>query len=156
MAPSHQQQGPTWTLPPTHDRSPSHRPEAQHESNQRPQSFLQSTMSPPSRPRLLTVDQALQFSPLSSIVPFSPGKYHPSCNDSANPDGRSSDVIPAPNSNLPGPTSVFSSPTERQTARQPLEDLNQELSRNQGRSSAATRAEHDLKALLDSDTITGL
>lgn len=25
-------------------------------------------------PRLLTVDEALQFSPLSSIIPFSPGK----------------------------------------------------------------------------------
>ena len=103
--------------------------------------------------RLLTVDRALQFSPFSSIVPFSPGLQYfvlkrrqkliyPA------------DIVPIPTSDLPGPTSLFTSQSERHNARQPLEFLNKELANGIDNSVAVRNAEKDLKELLDPETLT--
>lgn len=88
------------------------------------------------QPKLLSVDEALQFSPFSSIVPFGP------------------DIIPAPDANLPGSQPIFPIPNEYQTSRQSLLFLDEDLSRTQGQSSVAHRSKNDLKAYLNPDVIT--
>ncbi len=61
-----------------------------------------------------------------------------------------------PNARLPGQHYNFIHGGEGQASRQPLDFLNQELARSQGHSSAANRAEYDLKSLLDGNYITDL
>ena len=63
-------------------------------------------------------------------------------------------MVPLPNANLPGHSSIFTSLSERQHARQPLDFLNSELAKGPGRSNVAQNAEQEVKALLDSDDIT--
>lgn len=107
-----------------------------------------------SRPRGLNVDRALQYSPISSIVPYSSSKpWLVQCNRQSRLTG-SADIVPVPNANVPGPISVFETPSERDHARRPLDFLNQELAKGAGSSSVAEHVERDLKALLDPDTIT--
>lgn len=98
--------------------------------------FHPSNGTLPTQPRLLSVDEALQFSPFSSIVPFGPN------------------IIPTPNADLPGSQPIFSTSDERHISRQPLEYLGEELSRTQGQSSVAQRSKHELKAYLNPDVIT--
>ncbi|KAL2039924.1 hypothetical protein N7G274_007327 [Stereocaulon virgatum] len=98
--------------------------------------FWQSNGAVPARFRLLGVDEALKYSPFSSIVPFG------------------SDIIPIPNVNLPNSQPLFPTPQEQQTARQPLDYLNDELSRTQGQSNVAQRARDDLMSYLSQDNIT--
>ena len=101
----------------------------------------------PHRHKLLDVDQALQYSPFSSIVPFDPGtSFQPSVSHAFT---KSTDVVPMPNSNLPGFSSVFSNLSERQAAKHQFEELNHEFAKNPGTSSAAHRAKTELKRLLD-------
>lgn len=104
--------------------------------------------------KLLNVDEALQFSPFSSIVPFGPGerskfflkKRHLT----------PSDIIPTPNANLPGSEQIFPTASEHRVARQPLDFLDEELSNTQGLSSIAQRSKHDLLIYLNPDVVTDL
>ncbi|KAH0560003.1 hypothetical protein GP486_003475 [Trichoglossum hirsutum] len=57
------------------------------------------------RARPLTVEEALKYTPLSSVIPFSP--------------------VPLPSIGIPGSTSVFANSRERSQFRQSLEALNQ-------------------------------
>lgn len=66
------------------------------------------------------------------------------------------DIIPTPNANLPGSQPIFSTSKEHRTSRQPLEYLDEELSRTQGQSGIAERSKHDLKAYLNPEVITDL
>lgn len=109
--------------------------------------------NPASRSPLPTVDGALQFSPLSSIVSYSPSK--PLCTSIERRRlTLSLDIVPLPNARIPGPVSVFATPSEREHARRPLDFLNQELANGAGPSRVAEQAERALKDLLDPDTIT--
>ncbi|KAK7556994.1 hypothetical protein IWX49DRAFT_615167 [Phyllosticta citricarpa] len=78
----------------------------------------------PMRPRLPTVEDALKFSPLTSIVPFHP------------------DIIPLPSTHPPPPSDVLSA-NERMNQRRELDSLNAEAS-NQPTS---VRIEQTLKQL---------
>ncbi|KAK7538446.1 sister chromatid cohesion protein Mis4 [Phyllosticta citribraziliensis] len=78
----------------------------------------------PMRPRLPTVEEALKFSPLTSIVPFHP------------------DIIPLPSTHPPPPSDVLST-NERLSQRKELDSLNAEAS-NQ---STSARIEQTLKQL---------
>ena len=104
--------------------------------------------------RLLNVDQALQFSPFSSIVPSGPREFPSFLLELRYLT--SSDIIPTPNANLPGPRHVFPTAKEHRIARQPLDYLSGELSRTQGKSSIAQRSKHDLLAFLGPDIVTDL
>ena len=108
----------------------------------------------PMKPRLLNVDQALQFSPFSSIVPSGPGECPKFFLEQRHLI--SLDVIPAPNANLPGSQQIFPTANEHRIARQPLDYLNEELSKTQGQSSIAQRSKHDLLAYLSPDVVTDL
>lgn len=66
------------------------------------------------------------------------------------------DIIPTPNANLPGSQPIFSTSNEHRTSRQPLDYLNEELSRTQGQSSVVHRSKHDLQAYLNPDIVTYL
>ncbi|KAL9125077.1 MAG: hypothetical protein Q9217_005660 [Psora testacea] len=90
------------------------------------------------RRKLLDVDQALQYSPLSSIVPFS------------------ADVVPIPNANIPGILSAFSDPYEYKAVRQQLDQLSQDLTRDEGRLNNAHRLLEELNGFLDPADITDL
>ena len=100
------------------------------------------------------MDEALQFSPFSSIVPFGPSE----CYYFSDEIQRLifADIIPIPNSNLPGSQSPFSTSKEHRISRQSLAYLDEELSRTQGQSSIAQRSKNDLKAYLNPDVITDL
>lgn len=110
------------------------------------------TFRPPAR--LLNVDQALQFSPFSSIVPSGPGEFPRLLLKQRHLT--SSDVIPTPNANLSGSQQIFPSANEHRIARQPLDYLSEELSKTQGKSSMAQRSKHDLLTYLSPDVVTDL
>lgn len=116
--------------------------------------FQQSNGAVPARPRLLGVDEALKYSPFSSIVPFGSGKHCFREPVKTTFDGL--DIIPIPNANLPDSQPLFPNPQEQQTARQPLDYLNEELSRTQGQSNVVQRARDDLMSYLSQDNITDL
>ena len=110
------------------------------------------TLRPPAR--LLNVDQALQFSPFSSIVPSGPGECPKFLIIQRHLT--SSDVIPTPNANLPGSQQMFPTANEHRIARQPLDYLSEELSKTQGKSAIAQRSKHDLLTYLSPDVVTDL
>ncbi|KAK8231801.1 hypothetical protein HDK77DRAFT_453617 [Phyllosticta capitalensis] len=83
-----------------------------------------TTTQLPLRPRLPGVDDALQFSPLTSIVPFHP------------------DIIPLPSTHPP-PTSEIFTAAERLNTRRELDSLNAEASTQ----STSARIEQTLKQL---------
>ena len=66
------------------------------------------------------------------------------------------DIIITPNANLPGSQPIFPTPEEHRCARQPLDYLDEELSRFQGQSSVVQRAKTELKAYLNQDDVTDL
>ncbi|KAI9767390.1 MAG: Sister chromatid cohesion protein 2 [Candelina submexicana] len=86
--------------------------------------------------RPLTVDEALQYSPFSSIVPYS------------------SEIIPLPNISLPGSTSLFASTEERKACRQSLEALNQEAYTSNGQSGLVGQTVRELQKLLNPSELT--
>ena len=116
--------------------------------------FQRSNATSPTQPRLLNVDEALQFSPFSSIVPSGPGecsKFFLTQRHLTIPD-----VVPTPNANLPGSHQIFPTAKEHRIARQPLDYLSEELSKTQGQSSVAQRSKHDLLVYLSPDAVTDL
>lgn len=117
-------------------------------------SSQRSNRTLPTHTRLLNVDEALQFSPFSSIVPSGPGE-HSKCflkQRHLTAPG----IIPTPNANLPGSQNIFPIADEARTARQPLDYLSGELSKSQGQSSIAQRSKHDLLVYLSPDAVTDL
>ena len=110
------------------------------------------------RARLLTVDEALQFSPLSSIVPFHSGMQI---------SVRTSkalilinvillDIIPAPTASFSAPHPLFPTTSEQRAARQSLDLLDKDILRTKGQSSLAQKALSDLKPCMRRDDITEL
>ncbi|MCJ1306040.1 Sister chromatid cohesion protein 2, partial [Hypocenomyce scalaris] len=95
-----------------------------------------ANITSPVQIRPLTVNEALQYSPLSSIVPFGP------------------DVIPLPTVGLPGTQPIFSTTSERELARQPIELLNREMGQSSGTSRLLQRTSQDLQPYLDPDQLT--
>ncbi|KAF2103167.1 sister chromatid cohesion protein Mis4 [Rhizodiscina lignyota] len=87
------------------------------------------------RVRAPTVDEALPYSPLSSIVPFSP------------------DIIPYPSAGPPTLSTAFSDRDERQASRKGLELLNQEASL-EPTSVRLQRSLQDLQQLLQAKELT--
>lgn len=64
------------------------------------------------------------------------------------------EIVPIPSAKIPGPTSLFSTSSERKNARKPLDILNKELASRGGHSRIVEQAELELKEFLDPDTIT--
>ncbi|PBP25600.1 AT hook domain-containing protein [Diplocarpon rosae] len=81
-------------------------------------------------PRVLTVEEALPYSPFSSVVPFN------------------SDIIPLPSVGLRSSTSIYSSPSEREEGRLFLESLNRDAQDHNSTSQRLQKSLNDLKALL--------
>ncbi|KAH8596059.1 AT hook domain-containing protein [Bisporella sp. PMI_857] len=77
-----------------------------------------------------TVDQALPYSPFSSVIPFNP------------------DIIPVPTVGLRSSTSLFLNADERDEARQDLESLNRETTNQSQTSQRLEQTLQDLKHLL--------
>lgn len=90
----------------------------------------------PRGPRLLTVDEALQFSPLSSIIPFSP------------------DIVPLPNARLLGSQPIFPTQSEKSGAKQSLNVLDKDIGQSRGQSKLAQATLNDLRPYLDKNAIT--
>ncbi|KAL8840710.1 MAG: hypothetical protein Q9170_001228 [Blastenia crenularia] len=87
------------------------------------------------RPKLLNVDEALQYSPFSSIVPFNP------------------DIIPLPHPNVSNSVPLFPSSADQERARQSLNLLNTDIARSHGRSTLAQQAVDTVKGYLDGSNI---
>ncbi|KUJ06987.1 uncharacterized protein LY89DRAFT_661156 [Mollisia scopiformis] len=87
------------------------------------------------RPRVLTVDEALPYSPFSSVVPFN------------------SDIVPVPSIGLRSSPSIFSTQEERDTARHGLDSLNREARVPNNTSDRLQRSLNDLKDLLKPEGI---
>ena len=66
------------------------------------------------------------------------------------------DIIPIPDADLSGSQPIFPTVPELSMARQPLEFLNEELRKTNGKSGVVHRVRHDLKPYLDPETITDL
>ncbi|MCJ1231905.1 Sister chromatid cohesion protein 2, partial [Toensbergia leucococca] len=96
----------------------------------------QSNGADPHPARLLTVDEALQYSALSSVVPFSP------------------DVIPLPNVSLPSSQAIFSTASEQQVVRQSIQVLDEDIGRTKGQSALTQHALQNLLPYLDRGSIT--
>ncbi|TVY50165.1 Protein rad9 [Lachnellula cervina] len=87
------------------------------------------------KPRVLTVDEALPLTPLTSIVPFN------------------SDIVPLPSVGLRSSVSLFPTEAERENGRQGLESLNREAINPHNTSQRLQRSLDDLKALLKPEGI---
>ncbi|KAN0096308.1 hypothetical protein V8E51_015113 [Hyaloscypha variabilis] len=87
------------------------------------------------RSRVLTLDEALPYSPFSSVVPFN------------------SDIIPLPSVGLRSSTSLFSSPADRERGRQDLESLNRQAQDPHNTSERLQKSLDDLKELLKPEGI---
>ena len=88
------------------------------------------------RPRLLTVDEALQYSPFASIIPFDP------------------QIIPVPSVAHTNSASLLNTSSIGEKARQQLSRIDAELQRHKGNSALAIEAFRDLKPLLDKEGLT--
>jgi cohesin loading factor subunit SCC2 len=107
------------------------------------------------RTRPPTVNEALPFSPFSSVVPFNSGacsqplSYHPFNLLTIPP----SDIIPIPSIGLRSSASLFSTPAERDEARQGLESLNREAANTGQTSQRLQQTLDDLKQLLQPENV---
>ncbi|KAL8689732.1 MAG: hypothetical protein Q9218_004663 [Villophora microphyllina] len=105
-----------------------------HNQSNGPSGGLKSTR--PRQPRLLNVDEALQYSPFSSIVPFNPN------------------IVPMPHAEVSNSGPILSSPSDRETARQPLNLLDSDVTKTQGSSSLVQNTLGVVKGYLDSSQVT--
>lgn len=116
--------------------------------------------------QLPTVDEALQYSPLSSIVPFSPGMPPPTLWDICHFKKKfryvweliSShlDIIPFPNSHLTYTEPIFDTAAARHLANQQLDIIDRDLISNPNQPNLARRTLTDLLPYLDQKSITPL
>ncbi|KAL8927338.1 MAG: hypothetical protein Q9172_001417 [Xanthocarpia lactea] len=88
------------------------------------------------QPRLLSVDEALQYSPFSSIVPFT------------------TDMIPPPHTGFSASGPLFPSGVDPGAARQPLELLDADIAKTQGKSAMALHALSAIQGYLDESDLT--
>ncbi|KAF2838881.1 hypothetical protein M501DRAFT_1011612 [Patellaria atrata CBS 101060] len=93
-----------------------------------------NAMSLPFRPP--TVDDALEYSPLTSIVPFN------------------TDIIPFPSAGPAASPSLINTPQERQRSQRLLSALDQEASNLNNTSARLQKTLQDLKKLLQADDLT--
>lgn len=107
----------------------------------------------------LTVDEALPYSPFSSVVPFNSGmntlfshlhlhSFYIFTNKNTSPD-----IIPLPTIGLRSSASLFSNATERSAARQGLESLNREAEKPSSTSQRLEQTLQDLKQLLQPQNV---
>lgn len=115
--------------------------------------------------QLPTVDEALQYSPLSSIVPFSPGMLlrlsgmFPISNFNEfiwELISSHLDIIPFPNSHLSYTQPIFDTAAARHLVNQQLDDLDRDLISNPNQSNLARRTLSDLLPYLNQKAITPL
>lgn len=115
--------------------------------------------------QLPTVDEALQYSPLSSIVPFSPGMPLRLCGISVISKfseyvweliSSHLDIIPFPNSHLSYTEPIFDTAAARHLANQQLDIIDRDLISNPNQSNLARRTLRDLLPYLDQKAITPL
>jgi cohesin loading factor subunit SCC2 len=121
-----------------------------------PNGMLSQNGSSRRRMRPPTVDEALPFSPFSSIVPFNSGTnpflpIHWRISQLAKQSA--SDIIPLPTIGLRSSVSLFSSATEREDARQGLESLNREVTDPHDTSQRLQQTLQDLQQLLQPDNV---
>ncbi|KAL8997189.1 MAG: hypothetical protein Q9169_003455 [Polycauliona sp. 2 TL-2023] len=90
----------------------------------------------PRRPRLPSVDEALQYSPFSSIVPFT------------------TDIIPTPHNDISGSGPLFSTMADRRAAREPIELLDADIARTHGKSAMSQHALDTIKGYLEGSDLT--
>lgn len=108
------------------------------------------------RTRPPTVDEALPFSPFSSVVPFNSGKHPQPSQATINLNLLSTptlDIIPTPSIGLRSSASLFSTAAERDEARQGLEGLNREAANPHQTSQRLQQTLEDLKQLLKSEEV---
>ncbi|KAF2458908.1 hypothetical protein BDY21DRAFT_339237 [Lineolata rhizophorae] len=86
--------------------------------------------------RAPTVDEALPYSPLTSIIPFNP------------------DVVPFPSAVPPMTTTVFSNNEDRRVGQRALDSLNKEAGHGGSTSAKLQKTLHDLQSLLHSEPLT--
>ena len=108
-----------------------------------------------------TVDEALQYSPFSSIVPFGPGTWLlPTSKESfgfgwrIGAEGYNAEAVAVPvtaNLNLPP---LFSNFNERNASRQTLEVLNREAQAYNNRPSLLSHTVQNVRILLEPNELT--
>jgi cohesin loading factor subunit SCC2 len=122
----------------------------QHGAPNRSNGSSAQNVSKRTRTKPPTVDEALPFSPFSSVVPFNSGAH-------TSPQLAlyfnllivlTPDIIPVPSIGLRSSASLFSTPAERDEARQGLEDLNREAANPHQTSQRLQQTLEDLKQLL--------
>lgn len=104
--------------------------------------------------RSLTVNEALQYSPLSSIVPFDPSKSLRFGSDEVQLILLG--TVSLPTADVHALRSVYPSPTEKHTARQHIENLNKHLEEERGQAGFANKALESLQSLLDPNKLPRL
>lgn len=142
MAPANPQRvtkgGPAILIPIDDDRSK--KEHQRHQHAQYANGYARSNGHVPSRtsrlPRLLNVDEALQYSPFSSITPFNP------------------DIIPLPHANISGSGPLFPSATDQERARRSLHVLDTDIARTHGSSTLVKHALSTVKGYLDQNNTT--
>lgn len=113
------------------------------------------------RARVLTLDEALPYSPFSSVVPFNSGTFSFSLSPFI-PLSKLMlithllDTIPLPSIGLRSSTSIYSTSAERETGRQDLESLNREAQDPHNTSERLQKSLNDLKELLKPEGIAQL
>jgi hypothetical protein len=164
MAPSDHHAGgvpaSTFLAPTTDNRGMPQRKTPQYHHPLSPYGIRQATGVNESHTRLLTVEEALQFSPLSSVVPFNPG-WCLLCILTVYANLLKSKlmrqvIIPSLIANIPSSQPIFSSPSEQHAARQHVQLLDRELTQGQRESGLAQLALKSIKPYLDQDSITNL
>ena len=126
-----------------------------HMGNERPLPFR-----PP------TVDEALQYSPLSSIVPFSPSEQPSPLHTGLSRSDISflivhdtdsyQGIIPFPSAGPPSSSSIFTTHEERRAARRALDSFNTESSNTHSTSARLQKTLQDLQQLLNAEELTQL
>lgn len=108
------------------------------------------------RSRPPTVEEALPYSPFSSVAPFNSGTIRqPSSTNNLLISSRI-DIIPLPRTGLRSSTSLFSTATERDEARRGLDGLNYDASDPYKTSQRLQQTLQDLKQLLQPEKISQL
>lgn len=106
-------------------------------------------------PKIMTVEEALPYSPFSSVVPFNSGTISILYLYSA-PANIKADIIPLPSIGLRSSASLYANPQEREEGRQGLESLNSEIKKSRSTSQKLETSLNELKELLRPEGITRL
>lgn len=146
---------PMFTSPKTDSRAVTPR-KALHQYSMPNNDEIERKGVPNRHSRLLTADEALQYSPLSSIVPFSPGMSIELSQQTRVYMLIRADIIPTPNAHLPSSQTSFATSTEEQAARQSLNLLDKAVTEPHGRSNHAQITLKTIQPYLEQKNITKL